>query len=178
MPAVVVMDKSVSVDSRFQYTLMTKFRALVAVIAFVLSGAAHSAPLPYNEAANAKLEVQQALSAARSAKLPVLVIFGANWCKDCRALDTALKTQRNAELIAKEFLVVKVDVGNFNRNLDLAELYANPIKNGIPAAVILSPGNRILYTTRAGELSNARRMSEIGIYEFFRTAAATAKTAK
>ena len=157
---------------------MMKIRTLVSIIALGLSGSVHSAPLPYNEAGDAKLEVLHALSAAKFVKLPVLVIFGANWCEDCRALDTALKSQKNAELMSKEFLVVKVDVGNFDRNLDLSTLYGNPINKGIPAALILSPRNKILYTTRAGELSNARRMSDTGIYDFFRRIAASAKTSQ
>jgi thioredoxin 1 len=153
-------------------------RRLLSIAALVLAGTASAAPLPYNEAANAKAEVEQALATARTTKLPVLLVFGANWCADCRALDAALKSKKNAALIAKEFLVVKVDIGNFDRNLGLAAQYGNPIKRGIPAAVVLSPANQVLYATRAGELADARRMSETGVYEFFRDAAASAKAKK
>jgi protein disulfide-isomerase len=136
---------------------------------------AQAGALPYDEKADAKAELKQALAAAQASHEPVLVVFGANWCEDCRALDKALHTGRNAELIAKEFKVVKVDVGNFDRNLDVATTYGNPIKKGIPAAVVLSPDNQVLYATRAGELADARRMSESGIYDFFRQAADAAK---
>ncbi|MEO8153154.1 MAG: thioredoxin family protein [Rhizobacter sp.] len=156
---------------------MTTRKLLSLALALVL-GVAHAAPLPYNEAADAKAEVHQALQVAQSAKRPVLVVFGANWCEDCRALDASLKTAKNAELMAKGFVVVKVDVGQFDRNLDVSSLYGDPIKKGIPAAVVLSPDNKVLYTTRAGELSNARRMSDTGVYEFFSRAAATASQAK
>ena len=123
---------------------------------------------PYDESADAKATVQQALSAAGTDRVPVLVIFGANWCEDCRALDLALKTGRNAEQVGREFKVVKVDVGNFNRNLDVSRAYGDPIKKGIPAAVVLSADSQVLYATRAGELANARRMSESGIFDFFK----------
>ena len=122
---------------------------------------------PYDESADAKASVRQALGAAQTDHVPVLVVFGANWCEDCRALDLALKTGRNAEQIAREFKVVKVDVGNFNRNLDISRAYGDPIKKGIPAAVVLSADNRVLYATRAGELADARRMGESGIFDFF-----------
>jgi thioredoxin 1 len=143
-------------------------RRLLLLTALAASLATAAAPLPYDEAADAKAALQQALASARAAKLPVLVIFGANWCEDCRALDLALKTGDNAAQMAREFKVVKVDVGRFDRNLDIAQAYGDPIKKGIPAAVLLSPDNQVLYATRAGELSNARRMSDSGVHDFFK----------
>jgi len=132
--------------------------------------------LPYNTAADAKADVAHALAEAKAAHVPVLLIFGANWCEDCRALDKALKQGKNAELMQKEFRVVKVDVGNFDHNLDVANAYGNPIKKGIPAAVLVSSeNNQVLYATKGGELANARRMSESGIFDFF-THAATVKS--
>jgi len=137
------------------------------LLAALLATGAGAAALPYDESADAKAALQQALSSAGSDQRQVLMIFGANWCEDCRALDLALKSGRNAEQMAREFRVVKVDVGRFNRNLDLSRAYGDPVGKGIPAAVVLSPDNRVLYATRAGELANARRMSESGIYDFF-----------
>ena len=153
-------------------------RALLSTAFCLLLGTAFAASAPYNESADAKADVRAALAEAQRAKKPVLVIFGANWCEDCRALDASLKTSKNAELMASHFVVVKVDVGRFDRNLDISSVYGEPTKKGIPAAVVLSPGNDVLYATRAGELSNARRMSDTGVYDFFQTAVATAAKAK
>jgi protein disulfide-isomerase len=132
------------------------------------AGMAGAADRPYDPAADAKAEIHTALVEAAAAHEPVLLIFGANWCEDCRALDKSLKTGRNAELIASQFKVVKVDVGNFDHNLDVANAYGNPIKKGIPAAVIVSPDNQVLYATKGGELADARRMSDDGVYQFFK----------
>ena len=126
--------------------------------------------LPYNEAADVKAQVAQALGDAQAAHRPVLLIFGANWCEDCRALDAVLKKSPQAEWLSAQFKVVKIDVGNFDHNLDVVKRYDNPIKNGIPAAVILSPDNRVLFATKAGELADARKMSEDGIERFFKYA--------
>ena len=149
-------------------------KALFTLACFAAVTVAGAAPLPYDEAANAAADVEQALAVAAATRRPVLLVFGANWCADCRALDAALKTPKNADLISKEFLLVKVDVGNFNRNLALNAQYGNPIKGGIPAAVVLAPTRKVLYATRAGELAGARRMSETGVYDFFRKAASSA----
>lgn len=121
---------------------------------------------PYDESADAPAAVKQALKQAQGAHKNVLVIFGANWCKDCLELDKSMHGQ-SAELIAKKFVVVKVDVGQFDKNKELAESYGNPIKKGIPAAVVLKPDNTVLFASKGGELSNARRMSEQGVYDFF-----------
>jgi thioredoxin 1 len=151
--------------------MLTLAAALAAVTVQAATG-------PYDESADAKADVQRAIEASAKTQRPVLVIFGANWCKDCRALDAALKAPANAELIGKEFVVVKVDVGNFDRHLDIAERYGNPIKKGIPAAVVLSPKQELLYATRGGELANARQMSETGVYDFFHKVAADTRGAK
>jgi thioredoxin 1 len=148
---------------------------LLLLLTGLLCTVAVAAPLPYDETVDAKASIQQALVAASADHRPVLVVFGANWCEDCRVLDKSLKTGRNAELVAREFEVVKVDVGRFNRNLDVSKEYGNPIKKGIPAAVVLSFDNRVLYSTKAGELSDARRMNDTGIYEFFDGVVKTAK---
>lgn len=145
------------------------------LLATLVASLARAGGLPYDESADAKAAIQQALAAAKTERVPVLLIFGANWCEDCRALELALKTGRNAELMAKEFIVVKVDVGNFDRNLDVDRAYGDPIKKGIPAAVLLSPDAQLLYATRAGELADARRMSESGIYDFFKAVVQAAK---
>lgn len=143
-------------------------RRLLLITALLLSTAAGAAPRPYDEAANANAELDRAVASAAAANKRVLVVFGANWCPDCVALDSALKTGRTAELVDKKFVVVKVDVGNFDRNLALAQQFGNPIKRGIPAAVLLSKDRQVLYATRTGELSNARRMSESGVYDFMK----------
>ena len=134
---------------------------------WVAAAPAPAASMPYSDGADARSDVKQALAEAHASGRPVLLIFGANWCEDCRALDASLQSPRNAALMAREFEVVKIDVGRFDRNLDVDRAYGDPIAKGIPAAVVVSPDNRVLYATRAGELADARRMSETGVHDFF-----------
>jgi protein disulfide-isomerase len=147
-------------------------RALLFAAALSFSTLAAAASPPYDETADAKAQIQAALSEAFAAKVPVLVVFGANWCADCKVLDLAFKEGASAPLIAKNFKVVKVNVGRFNRNTDIAESYGVPLKEGIPAVAVLSPQGKVLYATKAGELADARSMGDQGIYEFFRKMAA------
>ena len=151
-------------------------KRLLTVTALMFALACQASDPMYNENADAKAEISQALIQATSAGVPVLVIFGANWCGDCKVLDMAIKQGTSASLVAKEFRVVKVDVGRFDHNVDIAQTYGVPLKKGIPAVVVLSPKNQVLYVTREGELADARKMGETGIYEFFRKVTPGLKT--
>jgi thioredoxin 1 len=133
---------------------------------------------PYNETADAKLDIKQALTQAGTDQKSVIVVFGANWCGDCKMLDAAMKTGTSAPLLAKDFQIVKINVGRWDKNLDLAKSYGVPLDKGIPAVVILSPANKVLYVTKEGEVANARKMGENGVYEFFKRVTALAKAEK
>ena len=137
-----------------------------------LSQLGFAAGMPYDESADARADIRAALGEAQSARVPVIVVFGANWCGDCKVLDTAFKTGASAPLIAKNFRVVKVNVGRFDSNVDIAEQYGVPLKKGIPAVVVLNGEGKPLYATRSGELADARTMGDAGVYEFFSKVAA------
>lgn len=149
-------------------------RQLIATLLLAAAAHVHAATGPYDEAADAHAAVRSALAAAAQANTPVLVVFGANWCPDCRVLDMAMHTGSSAPLMQKHFRVVKVDVGRFDRNVDLAEAYGVPLKKGIPAVAVLSPQGKVVYATRSGELADARAMGDDGIYRFFNRVAAPA----
>lgn len=145
------------------------------LLATSLHANAGGPPPIYDEAADAKAAIRTTLAEAGAAKLPVLVVFGANWCGDCRMLDNTFKHGPSAPLIAKSFKVVKVDVGRFDHNVDIAETYHVPLKKGIPAVAVLSPEGKLLYATEGGELADARKMGDQGVYEFFTHITASAK---
>ena len=95
--------------------------------------------------------------------------------RETRVLDAAFNAGASAGLIREHFRVLKVDVGRFDRNVDIAESYGVPLKNGIPAVAVLSRQGKVLYATRSGELADAQKMGDDGIYEFFRKVAPSAK---
>lgn len=146
---------------------------ILAVSTLILAGwiSTHhvaAADRPYDETADAKLAIKHALTQAATAHQKVIVVFGANWCPDCRMLDLAMTKGTSASLLARDFEVVHVSVGRFDKNLDIAKSYGVPLSQGIPAVAILSPANNVLYVTREGELANARYMGDSGIYQFFK----------
>lgn len=136
---------------------------------------AAAADNPYDETADARADIKQALTQAVATHSDVIVVFGANWCGDCKMLDYAMKSGTSAKLLARDFQIVKVNVGRWDKNLDLAKSYGVPLEKGIPAVAILSSSNKVIYVTKEGELANARQMGENGIYEFFKRVTASVK---
>ncbi|BDA77268.1 hypothetical protein LPTSP3_g01980 [Leptospira kobayashii] len=99
----------------------------------------------------------------------LIVLFGADWCPDCKALDRMLVTQEIKSLIQKNYIILKVDVGRFDKNLDLDEKLGHPIGKGIPALVILSPNPlKIVASTEGGEFSNASQMSQDQVFAYLK----------
>ncbi|MEG2154881.1 MAG: thioredoxin family protein [Burkholderiaceae bacterium] len=121
----------------------------------------------YDEAADAKADIARALERARTEGKKVMVVFGANWCPDCRVLDQQIKEGRLKALVDRQLVTVKVDVGRFKKNLDLAEAYGVSLKKGIPTLAVLDANGRAVYATLEGEVGDARDMSEAGLYQFF-----------
>ena len=122
---------------------------------------------PYDEKADAHQQIAAAIAEASKAHKNVVLVFGANWCPDCRALDAQMHKADLAALIATNYAVVKIDIGRDDKNQDIAERYQVPIKHGIPALAVLDPGGKLLYAMDQGQFADARHMSYESIKEFF-----------
>jgi len=147
-----------------------KFLSILCLV--VIAVTAFAEENPYDETADAKAELRKAVVTATNT--PILLVFGANWCGDCKALDAAMKRGASAALLVQDFRIVKVDVGHLDKNLEVAGAYGVPLANGIPVVAIISPNNQVLYVSREGELADARKMSDDGIYQFFKRVTAAA----
>ncbi len=121
----------------------------------------------YDEKADAHREVAAAISKAEATQRNVVLVFGANWCGDCRALDAQMHKPELAAIIEKNYVIVDVNLGRYDRNLDVAEQYHVPIKQGIPALAVLSSRGALLYAMDQGQFADARHMSYESIKAFF-----------
>ena len=121
----------------------------------------------YDESADGQAQVSQALAKAKTDNKQLMIVFGANWCGDCKMLDGEFKKPAMKALLDANYVIVKVDVNRFNKNLDVVKPYGDVIKKGIPSIVIATPANQLVYATNGGELADARKMGEAGVAEFF-----------
>jgi thioredoxin 1 len=129
---------------------------------------------PYDSTANARQDIDAALRESRSDDKLVLLDFGANWCLDCLVLDRLFKDSTVAGYLGANFRVVHIDVGRFDRNLEISGAYGNPIEGGVPAAVVLSPAGDVVASTKDGALESARSATAAQILRFLQSWVAAA----
>lgn len=76
----------------------------------------------YDEKADAREQVKQALAKAKKENQRVLIQWGANWCGWCKWLAATMKSDREvSHELLYEYQVVHVDVGQFDKHMDLAK---------------------------------------------------------
>jgi len=123
------------------------------------SQAAAKAKEIYNESADARVEIKEALAKATAEHKRVILVFGANWCFDCHALDTAFHRSDIAPILAANYEVVHVDIGRGEKNQDLMKQYEVPMKRGIPGLAVLDADGKLVYSQKNGEFENARALA-------------------
>jgi thioredoxin 1 len=120
------------------------------------TGPAVNLAAPYTVQANASHDIAAALASAEAQHKYVLLDFGANWCPDCLVLAKLFEDATVKPFLDQHFVVARINVGQWDTNLDIAARYDNPIAKGIPAIVVLDAQGKIVATTKAGELADAR----------------------
>ncbi|MGA2350976.1 MAG: thioredoxin family protein [Terracidiphilus sp.] len=143
-----------------------KFFALATVLA-ISSGSARSASREiYPDPAQAKADLAAAIKTAASTHQRILLDFGGNWCGDCQVLDLYFHDSTNRPILETSFLLVHVNIGNMDANLDLAEKYEIPIHKGVPALAVLDEHGKLLYSQKGGEFEAMRRMESSEVTKF------------
>lgn len=120
----------------------------------------------YDANADAKAEIKQALAGAAKEHKRVLLVFGANWCYDCHVLDLAFQRPELASVLKQSYEVVHVDVGEYDKNMDLAQQYEVPLKKGVPALAVLDSKGKLLYSQQGGEFEKARSLAPEDLMAF------------
>jgi hypothetical protein len=122
----------------------------------------------YNSSIDAKAEIAEAVHTAGTSHKRVLVVFGGNWCFDCHVLDEAFHSPEIAPTLNESFVVVHVDIGQMDRNLDVAKKYDVPLERGVPAIAVLDSDGKLLFSQKRGEFEAARSMAPEDILAFLR----------
>src|SRR3982074_331915 len=115
---------------------------------------------------DAKKEIDEARKQAAVDEKRVLLVFGGNWCYDCHVLDRALHEGEAGKVVKESFLLVHVDIGEGDKNLDLVKKYKTTLDKGVPVVVILSSDGSAIYSSDDGEFEAARKMMKKDLVAF------------
>ena len=144
------------------------FLSVICVLVLVPVRAKAASQAIYDENANAHQQIAAAIAQASKTGKNIALDFGANWCPDCHALDSQMHSPELSKLIAKNYVMVHIDVGRFDKNIDIAKKYGVPIQHGIPAVAILDSHGKLLFAQDQGQFADARSMTYDSFLEFFK----------
>jgi thioredoxin 1 len=115
---------------------------------------------------DANQEIAETLHTAAASHKRVLLVFGGNWCFDCHVLDEAFHSPEIAPTLNKSYVVAHIDIGQMDKNLDVAKKYDIPLERGVPAIAVLDSDGKLLFSQKRGEFEAARSMAPEDILAF------------
>lgn len=128
---------------------------------------AHAAPRDiYPAPEQAKADLAAALKTAAATHKRILLDFGGNWCGDCHVLDYYMHNSVNLPILEANFVVVHINIGHMDENLDLAGKYQIPLRLGVPALAVLTEKGTLLYSQKNGEFEKMARMESSDLTRF------------
>ncbi len=126
-------------------------------------------PIPhahiYPDVDAAQGDVAAALKTAKREHKRVLVDFGGDWCGDCQVLNVYFHQPENSGLLKDHFVLVDVNVGRIDQNLDVGTKAGVNLKKGVPALAVLDADGASLYG-QSGQFSDMRHMESASVHDF------------
>jgi thiol-disulfide isomerase/thioredoxin len=125
-------------------------------------------PLPYSQTAPAMAAVDKARAKAKASGKLLLIDLGGNWCLDCRILAGTMELPEVDPWVKKHYELVSVDVGRFDKNLDVPARYGFKDRlAGVPALLVVDPkSDKLVNVGKTTALSDARSMNPQGLADY------------
>jgi thiol:disulfide interchange protein len=122
---------------------------------------------PYEVSADADAAVNAAFHRARKSHKRVLIDLGGNWCGDCRILAGVMELPDVRRFVARHYEVVSVDVGRFDKNLQIPARFGFTKRLlGVPTVLIVSPRGHVVNANDIFALSDARHMAPQAVVDW------------
>lgn len=124
-------------------------------------------PLPYDEKVVDSLQLDEFIDLSISKGKQPVVIFGGNWCPDCRILEGTLAMPTIKKFLQQHYQVMHIDIGRYDRNMELMDHLNIESKKGVPRVVILDLEKNIVNSSTSSEWTTARDRKQQEIYNYF-----------
>ena len=124
-------------------------------------------PLPYERIDLSENDLRNFIDNTIDNNKQPVVIFGANWCPDCRILSAVLDLQTVNKYMEDNFEILYIDLGRYDINMSLMEFFDIMPQQGIPRVVILNKDKEVLNMRDTGEWTTARSRTKQEIFNYF-----------
>jgi len=127
----------------------------------IASAAEHPEARPFDETRDASADVDAALAQGMAESKITLVVMGANWCHDSRALAGWFTQDEDIMgLLDRNFVVTYVDVGQKDRNIDIAQRFGIEKIVGTPTMIMVDYDGTVLNKLTAVDWRNSASRSK------------------
>tara|TARA_B100001564_G_scaffold31037_1_gene22812 strand:+ start:1882 stop:2385 length:504 start_codon:yes stop_codon:yes gene_type:complete len=124
-------------------------------------------PLPYDGKVYDVNDLNKFIdNSINSSKQPI-IIFGANWCPDCRIFSGTMDIPKINSYINKHFEILYIDVKRYEINMGLMEEYGIPSAEGIPRVLVFDKNKNLINNSNTTEWRTARDRTSQEIFDFF-----------
>lgn len=128
--------------------------------------------------ASASALIEAATKEAKSAEKNVFLVFGTEWCGWCRRLEDLLANDVVGPLIAKNYVVVKLDEEKTEGAKAYRKANAAKLSRGVPWYAVVAADGKVLATSDAGGTNTGYPASRLEIDTFMNVIRSTAKHLK
>jgi len=126
-------------------------------------------PLPYNGEIYSSNDIEAFLVSSISKSKQPIIIFGGNWCPDCRILEGTLQLPTIKKYMIKHYKIMHVDVGRYDKNMNLISYFKIPEEEGVPRVLVFDNKKNILNMNSTQEWRTARDRNKQEIFNYFQS---------
>jgi len=127
----------------------------------------HPEARPFDSAAPASLAVDTALAEATETGKHAMIVMGADWCHDSRALAGWFETPRFEGFLVENYIIRYIDVGHKDKNLHIAKRFGLETIVGTPTVIVIDSQGNVLNLDTAPSWRNAASREQDAIYDYF-----------
>ncbi len=124
-------------------------------------------PLPYERINVSKDDLRNFIDKTINNNKQPVIIFGANWCPDCRILSAVLELPTVKKYMNENSETLYIDLGRYDINMSLMKYFDIMPQQGIPRVVILNKEKEVLNIKDTGEWTTARSRTKQEIFNYF-----------
>lgn len=124
-------------------------------------------PLPYNGEIYSESDIERFLDNSINKLKQPIIIFGGNWCPDCRILEGTLQLPTIKKYMIEHYEIMHVDVGRYDKNMNLISYFKIPKEEGVPRVLVFDNKKNILNMESTKEWTTARDRKQQEIFNYF-----------